>query len=111
MTDSKSADVPALGHDYKVSEKDGWKWTADKEKGYTAVATFVCSRCKDSHDVDCRLLLKKTKDGQVIYTATAKYTDETGKEFTATAVKSKQNFRIYYDSSPSRLWMGSRRER
>ena len=49
--DTKTEEVAALGHDYKVLEKDGWKWTADKEKGYTAVATFVCSRCKDSHDV------------------------------------------------------------
>ena len=82
----KVVDGTALGHDYKVSEKDGWKWTADKEKGYTAVATFVCSRCKDSHDVTADV--KEDKNSQIIYTATAKYTDETGKEFTATATKS-----------------------
>ena len=93
--DSKSADVPALGHDYKVSEKDGWKWTADKEKGYTAKATFVCSRCKDSHEVDATVT-KEEKDGQVIYTATAKYTDESGKEFTATDVK-ETKLSIYYE--------------
>lgn len=93
--DSKSADVPALGHDYKVSEKDGWKWTADKENGYTAKATFVCSRCKDSHEVDATVT-KEEKDGQVIYTATAKYTDESGKEFTATAEK-KTKLSIYYE--------------
>ena len=85
-TDTKVVDGTALGHDYKVSEKDGWKWTADKEKGYTAVATFVCSRCKDSHDVTADV--KEDKNSQIIYTATAKYTDETGKEFTATATKS-----------------------
>lgn len=86
-TDTKTEEVAALGHDYKVSEKDGWKWTADKEKGYTAVATFVCSRCKDSHDVTADVV-KEDKNSQIIYTATAKYTDETGKEFTATATKS-----------------------
>ena len=85
--DTKTEEVAALGHDYKVSEKDGWKWTADKEKGYTAVATFVCSRCKDSHDVIADVV-KEDKNSQIIYTATAKYTDETGKEFTATATKS-----------------------
>lgn len=86
-TGTKTEEVAALGHDYKVSEKDGWKWTADKEKGYTAVATFVCSRCKDSHDVTADVK-KEDKNSQIIYTATAKYTDETGKEFTATATKS-----------------------
>ena len=86
-TGTKTEEVAALGHDYKVSEKDGWKWTADKEKGYTAVATFVCSRCKDSHD-ETADVVKEDKNSQIIYTATAKYTDETGKEFTATATKS-----------------------
>ena len=86
-TGTKTEEVAALGHDYKVSEKDGWKWTADKEKGYTAVATFVCSRCKDSNDVTADVV-KEDKNSQIIYTATAKYTDETGKEFTATATKS-----------------------
>lgn len=86
-TGTKTEEVAALGHDYKVSEKDGWKWTVDKEKGYTAVATFVCSRCKDSHDVTADVV-KEDKNSQIIYKATAKYTDETGKEFTATATKS-----------------------
>ena len=86
-TGTKTEEVAALGHDYKVSEKDGWKWTADKEKGYTAVATFVCSRCKDFHDVTADVV-KEDKNSQIIYKATAKYTDETGKEFTATATKS-----------------------
>ena len=86
-TGTKTEEVAALGHDYKVSEKDGWKWTADKEKRYTAVATFVCSRCKDSHDVTADVV-KEDKNSQIIYKATAKYTDETGKEFTATATKS-----------------------
>ena len=85
--DTKTEEVAALGHDYKVSEKDGWKWTADKEKEYTAVATFVCSRCKDAQDVTADVV-KEDKNSQIIYKATAKYTDETGKEFTATAIKS-----------------------
>ena len=92
--DTKTEEVAALGHDYKVSEKDGWKWTADKEKGYTAVATFVCSRCKDSHDVTADVV-KEDKNSQIIYKATAKYTDETGKEFTATATKSTKMFVSY----------------
>lgn len=86
-TGTKTEEVAALGHDYKVSEKDGWKWTADKEKGYTAVATFVCSRCKDAQDVTADVV-KEDKNSQIIYKATAKYTDKTGKEFTATATKS-----------------------
>lgn len=85
--DTKTEEVAALGHDYKVSEKDGWKWTADKEKEYTAVATFVCSRCKDAQDVTADVV-KEDKNSQIIYKATAKYTDKTGKEFTATATKS-----------------------
>ena len=95
ITDTKEEAGIALGHDYKVSEKDGWKWTADKENGYTAKATFVCSRCKDSHEVEAEVT-KEEKDGQVIYTATAKYTDESGKEFTATAEK-KTKLSVYYE--------------
>lgn len=94
-TDTKVEEGKALGHDYKVSEKDGWKWTADKEKGYTAKATFVCSRCKASHEVEADVT-KDEKDGQVIYTAIAKYTDESGKEFTAKAEK-KTKLSIYYE--------------
>ena len=91
--DTKTEEVAALGHDYKVSEKDGWKWTADKEKGYTAVATFVCSRCKASHDVTADV--KEDKNSQGIYTATAKYTDETGKVFTATATKMSVSYIVH----------------
>lgn len=94
-TGAKTEEVAALGHDYKVSEKDGWKWTADKEKGYTAVATFVCSRCKDSHDVTADVV-KEDKNSQIIYTATAKYTDETGKEFTATkSTKMSVSYKVH----------------
>ena len=92
-TGTKTEEVAALGHDYKVSEKDGWKWTADKEKGYTAVATFVCSRCKASHDVTADV--KEDKNSQGIYTATAKYTDETGKVFTATATKMSVSYIVH----------------
>ena len=95
ITDTKEEAGIALGHDYKVSEKDGWKWTADKENGYTAKATFVCSRCKDSHEVDATVT-KEEKDGQVIYTANANYTDKSGKEFTAKAEK-KTKLSIYYE--------------
>lgn len=94
-TDTKVEEGTALGHDYKVSEKDGWKWTADKENGYTAKATFVCSRCKDSHEVEAEVT-KEENDGQVTYTAKATYKDESGKEFTATAEK-KTKLSIYYE--------------
>lgn len=94
-TATKVEEGTALGHDYKVSEKDGWKWTADKEKGYTAKATFVCSRCKDSHEVEAEVT-KEENDGQVTYTAKATYKDESGKEFTATAEK-KTKLSIYYE--------------
>lgn len=85
-TDTKTENVEAIGHDYKVSDKDGWKWTADKEKGYTAVATFKCSRCGDSHKVDA-VVTKEEKNGQIIYKANAEYTDANGKKFTATTTK------------------------
>lgn len=94
-TDTKVEEGTALGHDYKVSEKDGWKWTADKENGYTAKATFVCSRCKDSHEVEAEVT-KEENDGQVTYTAKATYKDESGKEFTETAEK-KTKLSIYYE--------------
>ena len=94
-TDTKVEEGTALGHDYKVSEKDGWKWTADKEKGYTAKATFVCSRCKASHEVEAEVTPEEN-DGQVTYKAKATYTDESGKEFTATAVK-ETKLSIYYE--------------
>lgn len=94
-TDTKVEEGKALGHDYKVSEKDGWKWTADKEKGYTAKATFVCSRCKHSKEVEAEVTPEEN-DGQVTYKAKATYTDESGKEFTATAEK-KTKLSIYYE--------------
>lgn len=93
--ESEPEEVEALGHDYKVSEKDGWTWTFNKEKDtYEATAKFVCSRCKDPQDVTVDAV-KSEKDGQTIYTATAKYTDKNGKEFTATAEK-KTKLPIYY---------------
>lgn len=93
--ESEPEEVQALGHDYKVSEKDGWTWTFNKEKDtYEATAKFVCSRCKDPQDVTVDAV-KSEKDGQTIYTATAKYTDKNGKEFTATAEK-ETKLSIYY---------------
>ena len=95
VENSVTVDSKALGHDYKVSEKDGWTWTFNKEKDtYEATAEFVCSRCKDPQDVTVDAV-KSEKDGQTIYTATAKYTDKNGKEFTATAEK-KTKLPIYY---------------
>ncbi len=92
--DSVTVDGKALGHDYKVSEDD-WTWTYDKKNDtYEASAKFVCSRCKEIHEVKADVATAE-KDGQIIYTATAKYTDENGKEFTATAEK-KTKLSIYY---------------
>ncbi len=65
-TDTKvKEDVPALGHNYEVT----WKWAKDNE---SAKATFTCSRCKDSHEVDAKVD-KKEENGQTVYTATAEY--------------------------------------
>lgn len=92
--ESEPEEVEALGHDYKVSEKDGWTWTFNKEKDtYEATAKFVCSRCKKSRDVTVDAV-KTEEDGQIIYTAKAVY-KENGKEFTATAEK-KTKLSIYY---------------
>ena len=96
-TDTKTEKVDALGHKYEVSDDD-WTWTFNKEKDtYDATAKFVCSRCKDEpkNNVVVAQVDKSKKDGQTIYTATAKYTDENGKEFTATAEK-ETKLSIYY---------------
>lgn len=92
--ESEPEEVKALGHDYKVSDDD-WTWTFNKEKDtYEASAKFVCSRCKESHNVSVDAV-KTEEDGQIIYTATAVYKDENGNEFTATATK-KTKLSIYY---------------
>ena len=80
-------DVPALGHNYEVT----WKWAKDNE---SAKATFTCSRCKDSHEVDATVVPTE-EEGQTTYTATAVYVDETGKKNEATDVK-KPKLAIYY---------------
>lgn len=54
-----------MGHNYEVT----WKWAKDNE---SAKATFTCSRCKDSHEVDAKVD-KKEENGQTVYTATAEY--------------------------------------
>ena len=71
-TDKKEEEVAALGHNYDIAEKNGWKWTADKEKGYVVKATFECTRCKDSHVVDATVE-KSEVNGETVYTATATY--------------------------------------
>ena len=92
--ESEPEEVKALGHDYKVSDDD-WTWTFNKEKDtYEASAKFVCSRCKESHNVSVDAV-KTEEDGQIIYTATVVYKDENGNEFTATATK-KTKRSIYY---------------
>lgn len=92
--ESEPEEVKALGHDYKVSDDD-WTWTFNKEKDtYEASAKFVCSRCKESHNVSVDAV-KTEEDGQIIYTATVVYKDENGNEFTATATK-KTKLSIYY---------------
>ena len=75
-------DAPALGHNYEVT----WKWAKDNE---SAKATFTCSRCKDSHEVEAKVD-KKEEDGQTVYTATAEYAG-----ITKTDVK-KTKLAIYY---------------
>ena len=71
-TDTKTENVDALGHNYDIAEKNGWKWTADKEKCYVVKATFECTRCKDSHVVDATVE-KSEVNGETVYTATATY--------------------------------------
>ncbi len=98
-TETKTEKVDALGHKYVVSDDD-WTWTFNKEEDtYEATAKFVCERCGDEpKDNVVKASVSKSKseiDGQIIYTATAKYTDENGKEFTATATKGTK-LSIYY---------------
>ena len=69
LTDSKTVQVEALGHEYGISEV---KWSADNS---TATATIVCSRCHDSKSqtVDAvREDVKEatcTEDGSIRYSA------------------------------------------
>ena len=69
LTDSKTAQVEALGHEYGISEV---KWSADNS---TATATIVCNRCHDSKSQtvnSVREVVKEancTEDGSIRYTA------------------------------------------
>lgn len=87
---SVTVDSKALGHDYKVSE-DGWTWTYDKKNDtYEATAKFVCSRCKEIHEVEADVVKNIDDKGQTVYTATATYEDATASS-TKTIIPS-----IYY---------------
>lgn len=87
---SVTVDSKALGHDYKVSE-DGWTWTYDKKNDtYEATAKFVCSRCKEIHEVEADVDKNIDDKGQTVYTATATYEDATASS-TKTIIPS-----IYY---------------
>ena len=70
LTDSKTAQVEALGHEYGISEV---KWSADNS---TATATIVCNRCHDSKSQTVNSVSEVvkeancTEDGSTRYTAT-----------------------------------------
>ena len=70
LTDSKTAQVEALGHEYGISEV---KWSADNS---TATATIVCNRCHDSKSQTVNSVSEVvkeancTEDGSIRYTAT-----------------------------------------
>ena len=88
--ESEPEEVKALGHDYKVSDDD-WTWTFNKEKDtYEATAKFVCSRCKEIHEVEADVVKNIDDKGQTVYTATATYEDATASS-TKTIIPS-----IYY---------------
>ena len=90
VENSVTVDSKALGHDYKVSE-DGWTWTYDKKNDtYEATAKFVCSRCKEIHEVEADVVKNIDDKGQTVYTATATYEDATASS-TKTIIPS-----IYY---------------
>ena len=69
LTDSKTVQVEALGHEYGISEV---KWSADNS---TATATIVCNRCHDSKSQTVNSVSEVvkeancTEDGSIRYTA------------------------------------------
>ena len=85
--DTKTVELPALGHKYKGEIK----WSEDYK---TATAEFTCETCKDVQTVKADVDAKTTDatcttGGKVTYTAKAELKDENGKVL-ATATDSKQ---------------------
>ena len=65
--------IEALGHDYELT---GWTWTGDDETGYTAAATFTCTKCGETMSVDAVVTSEETGT-TTVYTATATFDGNT----------------------------------
>ena len=86
-TDTKTVELPALGHKYKGEIK----WSEDYK---TATAEFTCENCGDKQKVDATVDVKSadatcTTGGKATYTAKAELKDKDGKVL-ATATDSKE---------------------
>ncbi len=86
-TDTKTVELPALGHKYKGEIK----WSEDYK---TATAEFTCETCKDVQTVKADVDVKTTDatcttGGKVTYTAKAELKDKDGETVLATATDSK----------------------
>ena len=86
-TDTKTVELPALGHKYKGEIK----WSEDYK---TAIAEFTCENCGDKQNVDATVDAKSadatcTTGGKVTYTAKADLKDKDGKVL-ASASDSKE---------------------
>ncbi len=86
-TDTKTVELPALGHKYKGEIK----WSEDYK---TATAEFTCETCKDVQTVKADVDVKTddatcTTGGKVTYTAKAELKDQDGKVL-ASASDSKE---------------------
>ena len=55
----------APGHDYKAF----WDWKDNNQGGYTAEATFICSRCNDTQKVSIQEISKQETASETLYTA------------------------------------------
>ncbi len=85
--DTKTVELPALGHKYKGEIK----WSEDYK---TATAEFTCENCGDKQKVDATVDVKSadatcTTGGKATYTAKAELKDKDGKVL-ATATDSKE---------------------
>lgn len=81
--DSKTKDVPALGHNWSTPKLT---WSETEGDAPTVTGVVTCERCKEEETVEVTVAKTKTEDptcetkGANVYTATTK--DPNGKEYT-----------------------------
>ncbi|MDO4173542.1 MAG: S-layer homology domain-containing protein [Eubacteriales bacterium] len=98
-TDTKTEEIPALGHDYTST----FAWAESEDGGYTATVDLVCAVCGDEQKGIAATVTEETKAatcteaGETVYTATVEqdgktYTDTKTVELPATGHKYESKF-------------------